>query len=187
MYVAGVIDSCGSVRANRVRVLVQPSTRGRVSCSLPILTKISKVLDTYTIPYQLQPPYLTINQEEGLVLLYGHVPLMCSVKRATLKKIVSRICLGGLEPYPLGEIDKMGWLQGVMDMRGSYITTGKNKWYSITTTNTDVVGYLSQVLTGLDIDYNLYTVEREGRRTLYNTRIYKGRDIERLIEIQATA
>lgn len=181
MYVSGVMDICGSIRSSRVRV----------NCPLSAIGRVCNVLDTYTIPYKVQAigdrSILTINQEEGLVLLYRHIPLICSVRRGALKKIVTSICLGGLEPYPLGEVDRVGWLQGVMDMRGSYITSDKNKWYSITTTNTDVVGYLSQVLMELDINYNLYTVERVGRRTLYNTRVYKGRDIGKLLQMQAIA
>lgn len=180
MYVSGVMDSCGSVRSNRVRM----------NCPPPVISRVCKVLDTYTIPYKVQAIggrlILTINQEEGLVLLYRHIPVICSVRRGALKKVVSRICLGGLEPYPLGEMDRVGWLHGLMDMRGSYITSGKNRWYSVTTTNTDVVGYLSQVLIELDIGYNLYTVERVGRRTLYNTRIYRAGDIGRLLDIQGT-
>lgn len=172
-YVAGVIDSCGSVRNNRVRV----------NCPAPILAKVAKVLDSHTIPYRLQPPYLTISQEEGLVLLYACIPLICSAKKATLKKMVSRICIGGLEPYLLADVDDEGWLQGVMAMRGAHIITGKNEWYSITHTDTCLVGYLGQTLTKMGIDYNLYTVEREGRRTLYNTRIYKIPGIKRLLEL----
>lgn len=172
-YVAGVIDSCGSIRNNRVRV----------NCPTGVLAKVAAVLDTHTIPYRLQPPYLTVSQEEGLILLYSCVPLVCSVKRASLKKVVSRICIGGMEPYPLADIDDIGWLQGVMSMRGAHITTGKNQWYSITHTDTDLVRHLGQVLLSIDIDYKLYTVEREGRCTLYNTRIYRLPNIRKLLAI----
>lgn len=172
-FVAGVIDSCGSIRNNRVRV----------NCPMEVLAKVVGVLDTHTIPYRLQPPYLTISQEEGLILLYSCVPLVCSVKRASLKKVVSRICIGGMEPYPLADMDDVGWLQGVMSMRGAHITTGKNQWYSITHTDTDLVRHLGQVLLSLDIDYKLYTVERGGRRTLYNTRIYRLPNIRKLLAI----
>jgi hypothetical protein len=176
-YVAGVIDSCGSVRGNRVRI----------NCPAHVLAKVVRVLDSHTIPYRVHPPYLTISQEEGLVLLYGCTPLICSDKKATLKRMVSRICIGGLEPYPLADADNEGWLQGVMAMRGSHITTGKNEWYSITHTDTDLVGYLGQTLSKMGIDYNLYTVQREGRRTLYNTRVYKIPGIRRLLDLSTTA
>lgn len=175
-YVAGIIDSCGSVRSNRVRV----------NCPTPVLENVMRVLDTHTIPYKLHPPYLTINQEEGLILLFGCMHLMCSTKRAALKKMVSRISLGGLEPYPMGDVDDIGWLRGVMVMRGAHIISGKNEWYSITHTDTDLVAHLGQVLLGLGVGYKLYTVERQGRRTLYNTRVYKLPDIQRLLELETT-
>jgi hypothetical protein len=176
-YVAGVIDSSGSVRNNRVRL----------NCPPLVLERVAKVLDSHTIPYRLQTPYLTISQEEGLVLLYGCAPLICTAKKASLKKMVSRICMGGLEPYPLAQVNDEGWLQGVITMRGAHILSGKNEWYSITHTDTDLVGYLGHTLTKMGIDYNLYTVEREGRRTLYNTRVYKIPGIKRLLELQTTA
>jgi hypothetical protein len=172
-YVTGIIDSCGSIRNNRVRI----------NCREHILQNVGELLDKKTIPYRIQYHYLTINQEEGLVLLYSYAPLVCSGKKAALKKIVSRICMGGLEPYPLGQMDDVMWLKGVMDMRGSHIKSGKNEWYTITHTDTDLVTYLGTTLTSLDISYNLYTVERQGRRTLYNTRIYRAQDIKRLLDI----
>lgn len=158
----------------------------RVNCPIPVLENIIKVLDTYMIPYKLHPPHLTISQEEGLIVLYGCTHLVCSTKRAALKKMVSRISIGGLEPYPMGDVDGKGWLGGVMAMRGAHINSGGNEWYSITHTDTDLVTYLGQVLLDLDIDYKLYTVEREGRRTLYNTRIYKLQSIQRLLELSTT-
>lgn len=173
-FVAGVIDSCGSIRNNRVRV----------NCPMEVLAKIATVLDMHTIPYRLHSPYLTVSQEEGLILLYSCVPLVCSLKRAALKKIVSRICIGGIEPYPLADMDSLGWLQGVMSVRGAHVIAGKNQWYSITHTDTDLVRYLGQALLDIDIDYKLYTVEREGRRTLYNTRIYKLPNIRKLLAIR---
>ncbi|WOL31321.1 hypothetical protein [Microcoleus phage My-WqHQDG] len=176
-YVAGIIDSCGSVRNNRVRV----------NCPPHVLAKVVRILDSYTIPYTLDLPYLTISQEEGLILLYGCTPLVCSTKKATLKRMVERICTGGLEPYLLPTVDDEGWLQGVMAMRGTNILTGKNEWYSITHTDTDLVKYLGQTLTKMGIDYNLYTVERVGRRTLYNIRVYKISGIKRLLELSTTA
>jgi hypothetical protein len=176
-FVAGVIDSCGSIRNNRVRV----------NCPPTVLAKVGGLLDVHTIPYKVQPPYLTVGQEEGLILLYSCVPLVCSVKRAALKKVVSRICIGGMEPYPVVDMDDIGWLHGVMVMRGAHITTGKNQWYSITHTDTDLVRHLGHVLLTLDIDYKLYTVERDGRRTLYNTRIYRLPNIRKLLSMSATA
>ena len=175
-YIAGVIDSCGSIRGNRVRV----------NCPAPVINRMGKLLDSHTIPYRLNPPYLTISQEEGLVILYGSTHLVCTSKRAALKRMVSRICIGGLEPYPYTDMDDMGWLQGVLDMRGSHIVTGGNQWYSITHTDTDLINYLGSVLTKVGIDYNLYTVERDGRRTLYNIRIYKAASIRKVLEILTT-
>ena len=170
-YVGGVIDSCGSIRNNRVRV----------SCPPHVLRKVVAVLDSHTVPYKLQTTQLTIGQEEGLILLYATVPLVCTAKKAALKKVVTRMCVGGLEPYPLPELDGREWLLGVMSMRGDHIVSGKNQWYSITHTDTDLVRYVGQVLTDMDIDYKLYTVERVGRRTLYNTRIYRLPAISKLL------
>jgi hypothetical protein len=172
-YVSGIIDSCALIKANRVRVLCPPG----------VLERLVTDLDSHMVPYKVQGNYLTINREEGLVLLYGHYPLVCTLKRAALRKIVSRICLGGIEPYQHSTLDSSSWVRGVMDVRGGLYQSGNTKWYSITHTDTDLVDYLGRSLSSMGVDYKLYTVERENRKTLFNTRIYKLAHIERLLTI----